>query len=478
MKRQTKNGAKGRGAKLLAGLLMLSMVMGACSMDEMGTADYDHNQDQQPGAAAKLHEAESQLANHRVDEAQKLYEAHLDSYPGDGRAAVGVGITTLLLALEMEEVSELLVEHLGASSGLDANALLYAEGGYLYWKSRGAQWIDDGQSGQDFGVLTLLEDELPWDWDRMKSMAAFVDGLDEPANPLVRQMRSVATGLKDIDAYLEMAMDDGEFHRLYIPGEVFHDSGLALQLGPAELSMLRAFIALTRGAAYFVEAYDHEWTLEGAFGAWRHNVGLDHSSYVPGFGAADYTVDYLDGHLLREVTNPDRLAASRLALREGIGHLRQALHLGVEQSYSTTLAWEKLDGEEAFEMDQFLEAMEDALDGPTSLPHADGVTVDLSPLFEDGGRRLDKEIDWFERHSPAEGLLDASETLEEVSAHWTISEEALYAFFLDGIVDPLPQSDDEALTLLAGPHGGVTAFLEVLLGEYLQKVEGVYMQTR
>lgn len=482
MKRRSKSRNSGWGSMRGVVWLALCALIGlsACSMDSMGAASDvpgDENQDSAPGDMAKLYEAESQLENHRVDEARALYEAHLASYPEDGRAAAGVGVTDLLLVAESEEMTELLVDYLEASSGVDANALFYAEGGYLYWRSRGARWIDDGQSGQGYGVLSLLEDELPWPIERLASLDVFVEGLDEPVSPLVRQLRIVATGLKSIDDHLETALDDSEFNRLYIPGEVFHDSDLAMQLGRGELSMLRAALAIATSAVYFLEAYEQEWTLEKAFGPWRLNVGVDHRRYTPGFGATDYTVDYLDEHLLREVTNSDRLSASRLALRDGIEHLRAALHHGVEQPYSTTLLWGELDEDEAYEMDLFLEALSGALDGPTPLPHADDVTLDLSPLFEDGGRSLDEDIDWFVRRPDADEPLDETETLDELRAHWTINEDALYAFALEGVVDPLPE-DDAELALLAGPGDGVKKFLQMLISDYWKTVEDVYFQTR
>lgn len=480
MKRRSKNRNQQRGRMRGAVWLALCVLVGlsACSMDAMDAAGSGYeNEDAAPGDMAKLHEAEAQLENHRVDEARSLYEAHLESYPGNGSAAAGVGITDLLLVAESDEMTELIVDYLEASSGLDANALLYAEGGYLYWRSRGARWIDDGQSGQGHGVLSLLEDELPWPMERLASLDAFVEGLDEPVKPLIRQLRIVTTGLKSIDEHLETAIGDAGFNRLYIPGEVFHDTDLAMQLGRGELSMLRAVIAFATSAVYFLEAYEQEWTLEKALGPWRLNVGLDHPRYIPGFGATDYTVDYLDEHLLREVTNPDRLSASRLALRDGIAHLREALHHGVEQSYSTTLLWGELDEDEAYEMDLFLEALSDALDSPTTLPHADDITLDLSPLFEDGGRSLDEDIDWFVRRADAEEPLDGAETLDELRTHWTVNEDALYAFALEGVVEPLPE-DDAELARLAGPGDGVKKFVQLLISDYWKKVEDVYFQTR
>ncbi len=450
----------------------------SCSMDEMSAGvDGYENQGGAPGDSSKLHEAEAELENHRVDEARALYDAQLMDYPADGRASAGVGVTNLLLALEMDEFSELLVEYLRASSGVDANALFFAEGGYLYWRSRGARSIDDGQSAEGYGVLSLVEDELPWTSQQVASLTSFVEGLDEPMAPMIRQLRSAATGLMSIDQHLEMAIDDEGFTRLYIPGAVFHDSKLALQLGRGELSMLRAAIALLRSAVYFLEAYENKWTLEGAFGAWRLNVGLDHPSYSADFGAADYTVSYLDGYLLREVTNPDRLSASRLALREGISHFRSALHHGVEQSYSTTLGWDAFSEDEIYEMDLFLEAVADSLDGPTELPHLPGVTVDLSPLFEDGGRVLGEDMDWLVRKSGTGEDFSGAEDLDEWSDHWSINNEALQEFLLEGVVEPMPEADDE-LAGLIGPSEGLKAFVEGLSAEYRTALEDVYLQTR
>ncbi len=459
----------------------ISLFAFGCGAD-LASADSDESMEQSPSAnaskgsqAGELALAEEELSNHRVDEARAHYAALLDRQPDHGAAAAGVAVTDILLLFEMSEVTELFVESLGASSGFDANEVLFAEGGYLYWASRGARWNDDGQYD---GIHSLLADDLPWSSDRLRSLISFVDGLDEPTGKLIRQLVTIANALKGIDHNLELAIEDSDFTRLYIPGKVFYDSELTLRLGRSELSVLRSLIATARSAIYFAAAYEHEWTLETAFGEWRFDVSLDDPNYVANFGPADYTVAYLDEHLFRTISNPERLSASRAALRDAITYTRDALRFGVEQTYTTTLEWDDVDEAHAYQLDGLLAAIAESLDGPVILPHSDPALtkLDLSPLFEDDGLTLDEEIPWFVRPSELSET-EPDESLDEIGIVWEVNDEAVGAFFAEPLLE-VPGDAQEVTLHVGADNGEFTDFVDTLFGTYRDRIDDVYFATR
>lgn len=465
---------------LIAAAMLTTAGCGA-DMNDAGASMNGEFPDDDPNAQAsqadELSYAEQKLSEHRVDEARAHYAAMLDREPGHGAAAAGMAITDILLLFEMSEVTELFIENLGASSGFDANEVIYAEGGYLYWASRGARWNDDGQYG---GIHSLLADDLPWSSERLRSLISFVDGLDEPTGKLIRQLVTVANALRGIDHNLEVAIEDSNFNRLYVPGQVFYDSDLTLRLGRSELSVLRSLIAATRSAIYFVAAYENQWSLETAFGEWRFDVSLEDPNYVAGFGPVDYTMTYLDQHLFRSISNPERLSASRSALRDALTYARDALRFGVEQNYATTLEWSDVDEDIAFQLDGLLEALSEALDGPVTLPYSDPAqtTLDLSPLFEDDGLVLDDEIPWFRPATEAEAAeVDADQSLDDMTTLWALNDDALHAFWTDPLLD-IPGDSQEVTLHLSSNDGDLSTLSDTLFGAYRARIDDVYFATR
>lgn len=444
---------------LLAGCA--DMDAGIAAQDANDGGDAPHLQDHQ--------QAEQHLQNHRVDEALQTYRMVLDNHPDDGDAAAGVAVTELLLMLQLDEVTELLLDHLDAQGAIDPNELLFAREGVLYWASRGVRWADDSDDYE--GIRDLVADELPFDDDRLESTIAFVDGLDTPVGQSLRQLVSIANALNVVESHIETALDDPDFRRLYIPGEVFHDEGLDLRIGRSELATIHAAISMARSLVYFVAAYDHDWSLEEAFGQWRTDPPEDR--YQPGYEPLDYSVDILDDHLFRSVGSPDRLSASHSSLREAVDWSRDAIRMGLEDQTPTTLQWEDVDEDDAQEIDELLEALAEALDGPTQLPHVfPATTLDLSPMFEGEGRTLDEEISWFvstelEAANDDEGLGDDLD-------HWDLNDEALRDFVLEETFDPVPGDDFEVRAGSPNPD----EFTELLFGDYWQHVEDVYFATR
>ncbi len=463
----------GPSRPLTAAALALLLLGGpACSMDDMVSAAGNDLPNQATDQDSELRDAEQALANHRVDEARQLYAEYLERHPRHGGASAGLALTNLMLLVELDEVGELLTEHLGAAHRIDANQTLYAEGGYLYWASRGARWQDDGDYR---GIASLLEDELPWSQERLRSLTKFVEGLDEPTQKAIRQLVWVANALPSIDQSLADAIDDPNFQRIYIPGEVFHSSDLSLQLGRSELSLIRSIVAMARGLIYFIAAYEHEWTLETAFGQWRYDPDITHPYYEPGYEPLDYSVAYLDDHLFRKVANPDRLNAASGAFKKALEHGRDAVSFGVEERSSTTLRWDYIDEEDARDLDDFLAALRRAFDEPSEIPHTvPSVTVDLRPLFEEG-RVLAEDIPWFERAPQLASMGEDDDPLEGLD-RWSINDEARQAFWLDGVASPIPS--DHQWTLDFGPDANPDNFVEILFGHYRERIDDVYNTTR
>lgn len=427
-----------------------------------------------PEAPDQLREAEQNLENHRVDQARDVYAEILEDDPENGQAAAGLGLTELLLLAEFGEVTDLLIDHLGAYRGVEANSLLYAEEGYLYWSSRGVRWSEDDE--QYDGIRTLLADELPWHQPRLESLTAFVEGLDQPFDKALRQLVTVANALTPIDQAFEKALEDPQFVRLYVPGEVFHDSRLGLRLGRSELATLRAAMSAFKGAVYFLAAYENSWTLQEAFGQWRHDVALDDERFVEGYEPIDYTFEYLDGELFRGVNSADRLSASRTALKDAIAHLRDAIRYGVERQSSTTLQWSAVDEQTAQAVDHLLETLSRALDGPTTLPFSEpSTTIDLSGFFEDGGRVLDDDIRWFVRSQ--EARTDSDGEPEEPISRWSVNQEAIRAFFHEGVFEPIPEEGNTP-TVELGSAGSPANVVDLLIDPYRQNVEDVYFATQ
>ncbi len=470
MKRQRSKKWRGQALVLAVISAVVLIAMVGCSDDEIMGGEQDPgvmNNDDGVGSTA-IYDAEQALMAHQVDEARDIYASVVEAQASQGEAQAGLGITEILLMPGRPTVNEMLFDHFGARQDLDANAVLYDEGGYLYWASRGVRWDDDPTSSDVRGIKSLIAERLPWEEDRLESLAAFSEGLDSSTNDWVRQAVTLANGLGDMDAALEAAIDESSFGRFYVPGEVFHHTDLSLRLGRAELEMVRAALQLFRGAIYFMAAYDHQWTLEDAFGPWREDVEIDDGRWSAGFEPMDYSLDFLGQELFGTVDNEERLTASRRAFRDGLGHLRDALRLGLEQSYTTTLAWGELEPEDAEEIDEWLQAVEQALDGPVELPYtAPQTTLDLSPLFEEG-RTLPEGKSWWE---PAMDL-SLDELDAEVGERWQWSDEAL-DIALEGVVK---KESDEALSVEVG--GGFEELKERLLGEWWSSFEEIYFATR
>ncbi|RVU45739.1 hypothetical protein EA187_08205 [Lujinxingia sediminis] len=468
------------GRTALAGALSLgALSLGAagCGSYEdsgIGSEDdprFDAGNEPNPGEPVpSLGEAEQALIAHDVAAARAMYQERLELNPADGDAAAGRAICDLLLVPGMVEVGRLLTESLGAAEPLNAADVIYGNEGLLYWASRGARWADDGQYQ---GIRSLLAPELPWELEELTSITRFVEGLDEPGDTLARHLVSIANALGGLDAQLQVAIDDPDFVRFYVPGEVFHDPSLSLTLGRAELATIQAALQVVRAALYALSAYEHRWTLEGAFGAWRQDVNLDDERYVAGYTPTDYTVSYLDARLFRRVAQPDRLQASRTSLREALSRARDALRMGLTSEVQTTLRWEQPTVENIQRIDELFSALTGALYEPTALPYSDpAVVLNLSPFFE-GGRTLPPEMSWMVRTEDPTRL-DEGQAIGE-GFLWESNPEALDVVLRQGVVEGVRAQENVNVDL---GEGGLGGFIEALAGAYVEAVQDVYFTTR
>lgn len=416
--------------------------------------------------------AEAALMHHDIVGARTIYAEALEMSPGDGALAAGLAITDLLLIAEMPEVTDVLIDSLGASTGFNANQFFFAEEGLLYWASRGARWKDDGQYR---GIQSLLGDELPWESSRLESLPDFVDPLDQPVEKMVRKLVTFANALKGVDLNLETAVGDDDFVRIFIPGEVFHDSELTLVMGRSELSALRAAIALLRSAIYFVAAYENDWSLEEAFGSWRSSLDLVDPRFVPGYKPRDYSFDLLDRHLLRRISSPERLSASRSSFRHAVKSARDSIRFGLEEVSTTTMKWDQIEVDDARRLDDLLKAVLGATEEPHEIPHTEpALTLDLSPFFEDG-RELAEEIPWLIRTELVSGD-DTRDGQGKIAWDWNYNERAHRIFWFDGVVHPIP--DGDVLSAMTPGDKSLGDYLELLLGEYQERLEDVFFTTR
>jgi hypothetical protein len=396
------------------------------------------------GPVDYLAAAEQALFNHNVARARDFYEDALSAEPGSGRAAAGLATTRLLLVPGVSQVATLLIEDLGARHGLDAGDVIYGRDGYLYWRSRGATWEDQGQFE---GIRSILANRLPWSRDKLTSLALFADGLIRPVDAMMDNLLAVADALADIEDVYQIALEDPAFTRLYIPGQVFHDDRLAIVLGRSEIASIQAVLDLVRAMVSFVAAYQHDWTLEEALGSWRQTVRTDDERYVEGFRPSDYTATYLDGHLFRVVAHPERLADARILFKHSLDRAHQALSFGLEETSATTFQWQLIEASRIEDLITLVEALTQAIDGQTPIPFTSPASkLDLSSFFGTG-RVLDEGQSWLTR--------DEDERL-------ILSEQALKAFFIDGVLLP-PAAPSELPELdVANPMRLVDDYLDRL----------------
>lgn len=464
-------------------LLLAALLLGGCmGSDDSGSADYappesgadrGNNTSAAPDSNADyaVH-AEIALANHQVARARQLYNEWLSVYPNSGQAAVGAAITDLLLILDSQPATRLLTENFGARSGIDSTDIIYGPDSFLYWLSRGASWSDQGQYQ---GIYSLLGDKLPWTKHQLESASNFVENLLDPVNLLIPNLVALADVLQNIEDTLQIALDDPYFTRFFIPGELLHDSRLALTLTRSEIAFVQSATALARAAIHFVAAYQHDWSLEKAFGAWRTNpTEADNAPiFLPAFGPRDYSIRYLDQRLFREVARPEQLPLARQALARALQQLRQSIDYGRQSQNTYVLQWEKTDPLYLQNFSQLLTALEKALFQPTQLPFTSpAIQADFSHFFS-GHKTLDPTIHWMIRVDNHDQPLPDDSTAE---GHWIFNETALQNFFHNHTYTPSLEPDKIFPDLeLESPY---QHFLLPVLETYIEKIQDAYLLAR
>ncbi len=410
------------GRWLLLGLA--AVFMSACA--DMESAGFATPPSGDEAVDEMLLEAQAHLARHDVEQAQSVYAGIIAEYDQPpGAAHAGKAVCDLLLLPGSTAFSDVLVEHLGATSPVDtrdANQTIYAEEGYLYWLARGVPWADEGEYA---GIRSLMSDQLPWKADRLSSLGSFFTDLSTPGNDIVDDMLPIAVALAQIESQLQLALADPQFEWIYIPGRTFHYDKLDLILGRSELNLIASTLAMSRGSIYFSAAYEHNWTLDEALGS-QPQVGDEPPE---GWTRLDHAADYFSMRLGRELREPARLREARSAFDEGLERSAAAIRAGINYDAETTLGWHRAEEAYARELIEFIQVVRQSLYGPELLPGSTPeTTMDLSGFFSEG-RTLDPQIPWLE---PVEAEPDA----EEAIAWWRISDQARQAFFVDGIFEP------------------------------------------
>lgn len=453
---------------LLALSLVLSIGCGAdagASFSSGGTSEGDF---------ARALEA---LAEHRVREAHDTYTSLLERSTGDGRAAAGKAVTDLMLLPSSAPANELWTEHLGASGELDIVEVFYADEGYLYWLSRGVRWDGDGDYA---GIRQLLVDRLPWSEEQLDSREAFVEGRTRPVGEAIETIERLTTRLERIESTIDLVLADDDFDVFILPGQALQEESLTLRLGPSEFALLGAAVAASRAVLRFASAYVYDWTLRQAFGSrWQQKAEADGGDH-PEWEAWDYTIDYLDARLGRQLREQsDRhLTAAREASSRAISYLTTSIDRGRTQRFEGALRWSEVDLDYVRRLRDVLAAVREALRESTDIPSTDpSVRLDLSVFFE-SGRTLDSEIDWWRAESQNREPNDTDGMASETNVQWRWNERALQQWAVEGVVDPSFDvgSDDTPELTIGGDAWN--NFRSTLVGPTRRAFEDAFFRSR
>lgn len=444
------------------------MILGCMSGEDAGLEDGANV----GGGDSALMQAQAEFARHHVDQAQSIYNQIIAEHPNPpGQAFAGKAITDLLLLPGSAELSMPLINHLGATHALDANALIYADEGLLYWFVRGVPWEDQGSYK---GVRSLISARLPWPQERLAGVQAFFTGITQPLNLATADLVQLADAMASIQDDIARALEDDYFDSIYIPGLTFHSEQLDVFLGRSELHVLSAMVSAARAGLYFVSAYDYDFSLDEALGTQT----IQRLDPQPDWVFSDYAFAFLDSRVLRQVDKPERLLQARGALDSALDSLILALRAGQNGAHQTTLRWADGDPAYADAVLDLLAALRRALVEPTAIPAANPpTTVDLSPFFE-GGRVLDSSIDWFERKVDPDVIVQSQgedgQWVDEEYVHWEVTEDAVEAFFLNGVFDPPLATLEDAPKLEALDGEAGSQYLDDIFGPFIDRVNEAF----
>lgn len=404
-------------AGLLAALCALWGLSG-CSMP----LDLDASQ-QSASEQARQH-----LMNHEVDRAQAVYAELLVEDPTFGEAAVGKSLTDLLLIAQASQLDPVWFEYLAAEGDVDANSILYADGGVFYWLSRGVPWQD---SGEYAGIRSLIGDRLPWPAERISSLFEFTRGVDRPVDDVLADTVALADALAQVERQLRIALDDDSFETFVLPGDVLHAPDATIVLGRAEVAALSSAISFVRGVIYLNAAYSHDWTPEAAV------VDADGD----GQRQVDHAVGYLDARLFRAVQSPERLDDARDALSSSLKSFRESINAGSSARQKTAIDWRSLSDDEQQQLLQLSSSVQESLYGRTPIPFTEpATTMDLSVFF-DQERVLPARTDADEPFHWMVPVAPEDDRHDQVLVGWQFNDAALQRVFVDDVFEPTFQID-------------------------------------
>ncbi len=413
--------------------------------------------------------AEDRLFNHDLVAANRIYTERLLVDPDNGSIAVGKAVTDFLLIPYSPEFGAVLTDGLGATRPLNSDRdVLFREEGLLDLLSRGVDFQDDGVLS---GIETILEGELPWERGSFESPQTFFANATSTVNVLLDRLVDVADSMEPIYETLDIALKDSSFGAFYMPGTVFFEEELSLELGKSEIAFMRAGVAGLRTGIYFAAAYDADWSLADAFGPRWEAISLDPEDplHQPGFTYDDYVNGFLSDVLAREIRNAQRLSDSREAARDALLNVRAGLEFGIARVETNEpdreLEFGQADLDEARNAIDFIQAIENSLFGPTAVPFTEpDLTMDLSVFFEDG-RTLPAETPWFERTVTTDEFGDF--------VTWETTDEAFETFFVRGVFTPEFTADNTPTVEIGSPTSETTLF-DALAGELSRTVESTY----
>lgn len=363
-------------------------------------------------------EAELRLFNHDIQGAHAVYTRALSDMPYDSTAATGEAVTRLLLLPYSAHVTRIFRENLEATTTMNiSDNAIYGDGGVFYLLARGV----DFQDGENYpGILSLLDDKLPWASSRFESPTSFFGVMGRSLNELSDNLQPVAVELEEIQAGLAIAGQDEEFGAFLVPGEVFHNDTFNLVLNRTELLALDGILSLVRSGIHFAGAYSWDLTLKAVFNEEFVNLSAEDPRYVEGWLQEDYQADMMSKALLREVRNPQRLLQASNALGQAFGAFKRAVEVGIQERSNDILTWRGVSDTLAQELATFLGALEASVSERTVLPYMSPQTsLDLGALFN--GRVLATEIEWFVRDE-LDGVI--------------LNDEALRVIGVEGLFDP------------------------------------------
>jgi hypothetical protein len=391
------------------------------------------------GPTPKATRALEQLADRDVERANELYDEIASSESHSRYGTAGRALTDTLLLPGSAPMDNWIAEDLGGEASgpsgdvFDAQSILYENGGYLYWLSRGTRWTSRSGSSEVQGIKLLIAGRLPWSADQLDTTETFVDGLDAPLEASVPDLIALSERIREIESDIDYALADSgpeeRFERLLLPGELFHDRQMTLMIGPSELAVVGAALSAIRGAIQFLIAYRWDWTLERAFKTYPAETIDQREDY---WERRDLTVEFANRRFMRSFAEErrQRLVSARDAFEVSLSFLQRAIDLGLESTTDSLLKWDRVDPEYARDLEEFLGAIRRSLSQRADLPFTEPATSANFNLLFTEGRRL-PERTWLESY-----LGESPSDPSRESLYWRFRSETIQKMLVDGFFEP------------------------------------------